>query len=499
MGRVLTNNVQVQMAKESSLGVLPGSPVWKILEPNSIKKFGADIKTVARNPISPLRQRRQSTVTDVASDVELDLDLTMHHFENVVEGFCFSTFKGTSNFSPSAVTNASPSTYTVASGGALAAGTLLYGRGFTNSANNGLQVVGSSSSSTTIKVTGTLVSETPPSNAILQVVGYRGNAGDLQINSSGNLISSSLDFTTLGLYVGQSIWVGGDASANSFFQAANRGYARVTAIAAHQLTLDKTSQSFVTDDGTSTGSGGTPRSIDIFIGRFVRNVAGNSTDYLEQSYQFELYYPNLQTPGPGDMYEYALGNYANQLGFDLPLTNKAALTVAFIGTNTPVPTTTRATNASTSLAALRTTAYNTTSNVARLRALNADESGLTTDFKSLKITLNNNVTPEKVIALLGAKYLNVGILDVNIEAELIFTNAAVINALVNNTPVSMDFAVRNSDGAITVEVPSMVFATGVRDFPINQSVLLKATATAFVDPTLSTSVGITVFGYVPAA
>ena len=36
MSRVLTNNTSLAYAIESALGVLPGSPVWHELEPNSI-------------------------------------------------------------------------------------------------------------------------------------------------------------------------------------------------------------------------------------------------------------------------------------------------------------------------------------------------------------------------------------------------------------------------------------------------------------------------------
>lgn len=499
MGRVLTNNVQLSYAIESSLGVLPGSPAWKQIEPNAIKKYGAQIKTTPREPISTIRQRRKGTLTDLDSEVEVDMDMTMEHFIDFIQGFCFSNFKGKAPFVPSAVTNASPSTYTVASGGALAAGTLLYGRGFTNAANNGLQVVGASSSSTTIKVTGSLVTETPPSNALLEVCGVRGASADLAIDSSGNLISTALDFTTLGLFVGQAIWIGGDLTANSFFNANNRGYARISVIAAHKLTLNKRSQSYTTDDGTSTGSGGTGLLIDIFFGRFCRNVAGNSGDYLETSFQFELTYPNLQTPGPGDMYEYALGNYCNSMTFELPLTSKALTTINFVGTDTGSPTTSRATNASSALAALKATAFNTSADVARLRATQVDETGLTTDFKSLKITLNNNVSGEKVVSFLGSKYINAGIFQLDIEADLIFTNAAVVAALRANTTVTMDFSVRNQDGAILVDIPSMTFTGLTRDFPVNQSVVLKSTASAFKDDTLGTSLGITVFAYAPVA
>lgn len=495
MSRVLTNSTGLAYCIEASLGVLPGSPAWKTLEPNAIKKMGADIKTVAREPISSQRQRRKGTVTDLDSSVELDADLTMEHFTDFIEGFVFANGKGGAFFRPTAVTSTG---YTVASGGALPAGTLVYARGFKTPANNGYKVVGSSSTGTEVKVSGLTAEASPPSNAILEVCGVRGGAGDFEIDSDGNLISTTLDFTTLGLTPGQAIYVGGQSTANQFFNTANKGFARARVIAANKITLDKKSTVFVADDGTSTGSGGSDKSIDILFGRFVRNVSVVDADYLERSYQFEATYEDLISVGT-DGYEYAKGNYANQLDFDLPITNKATMTFAFVGTDTPIPTSTRATNAASAKAPLRTTAFNTSADVARLRITKYDETGLTTDFKSLKLTINNNVSPEKVIGVLGARYLNTGIFDIAVEADVLFTNADVVTAVRNNETVTMDFSVRNDDGAIFVDIPSMTLGSGAKDFPVNQTVSLKTTAQAFLDNTFGTSIGVSTFPYVPAA
>lgn len=494
MGRVLTNNTGLSYAIEGSLGVAPTSG-WKKLEPNNIRKYGAEIKTVSREPISNLRQRRKGTVVDLDSGVEFEADYTMEHLTDFIEGFCFAQFNGLrSTFRPTAVTTTA---YTVAASGDLAQNTLVYARGFAVSGNNGLHVVSASATGTSLKAAGLATESSPPANAIVEVCGFRGTAGDLEINSSGNLISTTLDFTTLGLTVGQAIWIGGDSS-HRFFQTANRGYARITAIAAHTLTLDKKSAVFVTDDGTTTGSGGTDVAIDIFFGRFARNVAVDDADFIERSIHFELSYPDLDNPS-GDMYEYAAGNFCNTLEFNLPLANKATLALGFIGTDAQPPTDTRVSGVSSALVPLRTTALNTSADIARLRITEVDETGLTTDFKSLKLTLNNQVSPEKTLANLGATYMNTGNFLVDIEADLLFTNADVATAIRNNDTVSMDFAVRNDDGAMFVDIASMTLGDGSRDFPVNESVKIKVKGEAFQDTTLGTSIGISLFPYVPAS
>lgn len=487
MGRVLSNNIQLSYAAESAIGVQPTSG-WKKLEPNSITKYGADIKTVERTPISSTRQRKKGTIVDLDSAVEFDADYTMEQITDFLEAFAFASAYGTAPFRPTAVTSTG---YTVASGGALPQNYLIYAQGFATAANNGLKVVGASSTGTEIKTSGLTAEASPPASVLLEIAGVQGASGDLTIDSSGNLNSTALDFTTLNLSVGQTIWIGGETTGTKFATAADRGYARISAITATKLTLNKKSQAFTTDNGSG-------KTIQLFFGRFIKNVAVSDAKYIERSYHFELVYPNLQ-PVSGDMYEYAQGNFANTLAFDLPLSNKAGLSIGFVGTDTPAPTTSRATGASSALSAIRTTALNTTSDIARLRVTQTDETGLTTDFKSLKLTLNNNVTPEKVLSTLGARYMNTGIFEVNIEADLLFTNSGVADAIRANTTLTMDFVVRNDNGALHVDIPSLTLGGGAREFPINESVRIKTTAVAFGDATLGTSIGLSLFPYAPAS
>lgn len=488
MGRVLTNDTGLAYAKETSLGVLPGSPSWKILEPNEISQFGSTITTVARSPISRFRQRRKGTITDLDSAVNFSADLTMEHLRDFIPAWCFSVFKGPLVFSPTAVTTG-PNAYTVASSGALTAGTLVKAQGFINVANNGLKVVDSGSTGTSIRVTSSTVAETAPANAQLSVCGVQGATGDIGINADGNLTSSALDFTTLGLTIGQALWIGGSVTAHQFSNAANTGFVRVRAVTANLLTLDKRPNAFVTDSGSG-------KTIHLFFGQFVRNVERGSADYEATSFTVEAAYPNLGNPS-GDEYEYAVGNYMNTLTLALPLTDKGGMTVEMVGTDTAVPTPTRATNASTAIAPLRVGAFNTSADFLRLRLQNADESGVSTYFKELTLTLNNNVNPEKVIGQLGALYMNAGNFEVNLQGQLLFTNSDVVSAIRQNRTMTADFALRNEDGGIMVDLPALTFGDGSKDFTVNESLKINITGESFGHPTLNTSVGFTFFPHLP--
>lgn len=329
-------------------------------------------------------------------------------------------------------------------------------------------------------------------NATLELAGYRGVASDLRIDSSGNLTSEvgGIDFTTLGLMAGQTIWIGGVDTANSFATTNDRGFARIVTVAAHKLTLDKKSATFATDTGTG-------KLIHIYFGQFVRNVAVDDADYLERTYQFEAAFPGL---GSADetRYQYAPGNECDQITFNMPLTNKAEITVGFIGVDTEPYTSTRKTNAANAREPVGTSAFNTATDFVRLRVTEVDEEGLTTDFKSIKVTLNNNANPEKVLGRLGARYINVGIFQVDIAATILFTSSDVPDAIRANDTVTMEWALRNDDGGIFVDIPSLTLGDGKQDFPVNQSVTMNLSGIAFKDVTLGTSLGVSLFPYLPA-
>jgi len=511
MARVLTNNVSLQYAIEDSIGVLPGSPLWKLTEPNNISAYGASITTVARRPISRERGRKKGTVTNLESAVEFDADLTMESAADFAEGFVFAEFanvefdlKASSGTVPPPATTG-PDAFTIDGASTLLAGkmvwvtgqgrTLVYAKGYTNAANNGIHELAADvgGTDTSVQVTSSLVAETPSTNASLQVCGIRVSDADLTLTVSGStatLVSSAdiADWSTLGILPGQFILIGSPNGSggvqNALGTAAGSaddtyGYARVTSISGATLNLDKLDSTILgTADNSSDGVA------DILFGRFLRNVAvtADSDDerFLERTYQFEAVYPDLGGIGT-DEYEYAVGNFANELTLNLPLTDKATVTFGFIGTNADDITQTRKTGASSGTDPLRTTAINTSSDIV---SLTTDVVSLVSDvcFKSLTVTIRNNVSPENCLGTLGASFVNAGLFEVNLEGQMLFTNKEIVNAVKNNTTVTFAAILSNDDGALALDLPSLTFGGGDREYPVDQSVLVNITGEAFNDP-----------------
>lgn len=518
MARVSTTKTGISYAIESALGVIPTAD-WRKLEPNTFSRFGANVTTTARTPISLQRDRRKGTITDQDSGVEIEGDLTLSHIRDFTEGFAMADATNSDLILKVTAVNATNS-FTLASAlTATQAGktistakvaSLFYLRGV-NSANGGLRSLNTqpAAASANLMLGSDSSAQTNLRNAQAEIAGVRGLANQRAFTwdwdpatltaTLRNAATGTFNWNALGLSVGQYIHIGsldGTTVTNAFRNVSSNdmyGLARIKSVNGLNLVCDKVDPKLQFDHTMQILT-----TVDILFGQFIRTVSIADAAFLEQSYSFEQILPDLGGIGT-DMYEYSRGNYCNQMSFNIPLADKATVTFGFEGTTTDRPTRTRAGGAANALTPLATAPFNTSADIARLRLDNIDNSGLSTDFKSLTLTLNNNVSGEKKLGTLGPAFMNIGLLNVDIEAQLIFTEAAVVEAIRCNTTVTMDFALSNSDGGLIVDIPNLTLAGGEKEYPENESVLLNTTAQAFLDENSNYpySIGISLFPHLP--
>jgi hypothetical protein len=208
------------------------------------------------------------------------------------------------------------SVLTAAWSGTVAVGHLVYVEGATNSANNGVHRCTTASATVPRFIASTFTNESaPPAACKAMVVGFRGAAGDITAAANG-LASTLLDFTTLGLTVGQAIKIGNaDVAGESFATAALNGWAVIDVIAANALTLSNLPTGWTTDAGTA-------KTISVWFGDFLKN--GTLTDATRVSLTIEKGFLGQATP----TYLAQPGNTVDQLTFSFKHKDKIRVTAA---------------------------------------------------------------------------------------------------------------------------------------------------------------------------
>jgi hypothetical protein len=487
--KIDSNITGLRYTPEASLGVLPGSPVWTPLEPNGYGDFGGQLTTMAREPISPSRQRKKGVVTDLDASAGFSTDLTQDNLTELLAGFMFAAWRLKARFGGSGgitAVDGSTEEYQAASGlDAFAVGDLLLASGFTNDANNGLKRV-TSVTATDLGVAQDLVAETPPAAATLKLVGRRAGTGDLNVVVTGGvpaITSTALDFTDLGLIPGEWVYIGGDSAGTAFATAGNNGFARVKAVAAHALTLEKS-------DGTMANETGTGLTVELYVGDVLKNEADPAL-IVRKSLQFER---SLGDAG----YEYIVGAVPSTVQFNVATADKITVDVAYVGTDhEQAPVTARKSGTFPVLAS--GDAFNTSSDFSRLRMALSDGTRLFAYLTELSLTVDNNLSPNKAVSVLGAFDVTAGMFAVSGSLTAYFSDIAAVQAVRSNADVTLDFAVVKNNAGLLVDVPLVALGDGRLNVEKDSPITIPLTADAAAHPTYNHTLLIDRFDYLPDA
>ncbi len=140
--KIDSNVTGLRFAEEQSIGVLPATPVWYPLEPNSYNDFGGQIKTVARNPINQGRQRQKGTTVDLDASGGFNTDLTQTNLQRLLQGFFFADARRKGEADVVSVDGTAEGYHTLTTTG-FYAGSLIFADGHDNVENDGLKTVAS--------------------------------------------------------------------------------------------------------------------------------------------------------------------------------------------------------------------------------------------------------------------------------------------------------------------------------------------------------------------
>lgn len=372
-------------------------------------------------------------------------------------------------------------------------GDLVWTTDFTESDTNGLLSV-LSVADNVVTFNETLTADAAPAAAsTMTTVGLSAVAGDIDVDDSGDYAtytSSTMQFDTFGLVPGEWIFVGGDLAAEAFSASENNGFKRIRSISGTALVVDKSTSAMTTEPSTT-------ETIKMYFGRVLKNES-DPVLQVRRTYQLERQLGAPDDALPAEIQaEYLEGSVSSELTFNFATADKITVDLAFVAIdNTQIdgPTSLKA-GARPSL--VSGDAFNTSSDFSRLKlhVLSTTDESVTALFAFLTeftINVNNNLTPNKAISVLGAFDVTAGNFTVDGSLTAYFANVTALQSVRNNDDVTLDFSiVKGSSGfksGISVDVPLTALGDGrldvEQDAPITLPLDLPAAADRNFDHTL---------------
>ncbi|ALQ51920.1 phage tail tube protein [Nitrosomonas ureae] len=504
VNKIDSNITGLRIAEEESINVLPVTPNWVPAEPNDYGDIGSKITTLVRNPITDGRQRKKGVVTDLEASASFGSDFTQTNFQELLKGVFYANYRTKAERTdiPSVTVQAGDDTYELASTTGFLVGSLVFGSKFTNASNSGLHRVTAVDPDVSIAVAETLTTEaSPPADSKLVVVGHQFASGDITVDVSGSLpklVSAAFDMSTLGLTVGEWIYIGGDEEAQNPLNAVNSGFKRIRLIDPDFLELDKSDSTMVTDAGTS-------KTVRIYFGRKLQNETG--VNIVRKTYQLELSLGAPDTAQPSQIQAlYMKGCLADKLDISIGTATKITNNISFIATDSETRASTVGLKSGNRPTLEDSDAYNTSSDVKRIKMAkvsNTDEAAAKffSFVTDLNLSISNNHKPAKAVGVLGAFDISAGTFAVTGDVTAYFTDIEAINSIRNNEDITIDAIVVKDNAGFAIDLPLISLGGGNPNIQLDEAVKLPLTmdaaTAASISPDLDYTASITFFDYLP--
>jgi len=444
-----TNRVAVGIVEEVTQGTTPATPAWKGLRITSAPDLAVNPETVVSDEIAADGNVSDLPLVGISAGGSLNHEVSFEALDLIYEGAMRnawvdnSTRKGTGQITDITLTNNVNMTDT---NDTYQQGDIVLMSGWPTAGNNGNFVLEATTDNDTLVITG-LSNETAVAATQVRRIGHQGTAGDIDAVAGGTngLTSTTLDFTTLGLAVGEWIKIGGVGASFRFATEANNGYCRISAIAANALDFDIVPTGWATEANTT-------ETIKLWFGSRVTNGITKKFYSIEEQFQD-------QAP----TYQYFRGQMVD--GLTLSLNAKAIVTAeaTFLGLSGEITETRFA--GSTDEAAPTNDVLNTSSNVGQILENGVAISGSNYVLANT-ISIANNLREQPAIGTLGAVGIGQGEFTLTGTLNTYFDDKTMVEKVINNTESAYNIVL--ADGAnhsMLVDIPRLKFSSGFPEVP----------------------------------
>lgn len=505
--KIDSNVSSTRLSEELSFKGADPSAVWLPLEINNYTDAAGKFTKVARSPIDSDRQRKKGVTVDLDAMFGYTSDWTHYNTQTLLQGAFFSDFRQKTFFGGAGqiVSVNGSNQFTAASGlTTFAVGDLVVLRNGTQAAGNSNRVLRVTVViGTALTTAETIFAETLPTNAKLVKVGVRTTAGDLDIDASGvlpKLTSTTLNFVTLGIVPGEHVWIGGDAALTFFpTNPVNNCLARVRAVTATALTLDKTSKGAMI---TEAQAGST---IELYVGRVLKNE--QIALIKRRTYQIERQLGASDDASPSQIQsEYFTGAIINELTFNFNTASILTYDMKFVAADQELRSGVTGVKAGTRPAMENADAQNTSSDLKRVRLAKvvAGSSAPTPLFgfvPSLTLNITNGIQPLKALTTLGSFEASAGDFVVTGSCEGYFSDIATIDAIRSNSTCTLDIMSFKNNQGMVIDLPLVTLGDGSvkleKDKPAMTPLTLECASGEEVDAALDHTCMIILFDGLP--
>ena len=492
-----SNATSVSVAEEETYKKLPTTPAWYQYQPFEMGDIGGEPTIVAPSPFREDQSMDFGRKVDVTASGSFQTYVNGGNIVRLLQGYFVSdiveqTTTRPLNSAGAAMSAVTTSRITLASlGDDFVAGDIIMIFGATGaaSANNGrVGVVTGTPTATSVTVSGTpfVAATTGLAGAGIQRVGYQFGSGTLSMAVSGTESSlvgtGAVDFTTHRLVVGQSIYIGADATATQFGTGLS-GYCRVISIAAKKLVFDNPSFTPATNAGTG-------KTIQVFFPSVMRNVQTEASR-KRRSYQIERTMGEGQSRGTTQA-QYVTGAAPSGVSLSFPLANLISANFNYMPARPEYEAS--AIRAGTRYPAISYTDYfNTTSDLVLGRLSEVGEALVPTDFFGLvsefSLEQSNNVTQNKAQGIEGAAAVSYGDFTVNGSVTAYFKHVDALQAIIGNRRAKYHCYYGHNRHGFSIDLPLVSLSGGVPQFSKNNPITVSLSLSAAKSDTIGTGFG----------
>lgn len=459
--KIDSSAVALYYAKEQSINKLPETPVWQQLEPSEINDIGGETTQTARTIIRPDRQNSRGAITDLTASAGFKQEISQNNATELLQGFLFADAREIFKTKPlvggkKATVTASENTYTVSADVTVKnvlTGSLVKAKGFKANVNNGVKEVETVSEQVlTITAEGGVIAETVGDGS-LEVVGYR--AKGLALKTDGYIRFELTGANTIGLSVGQWVFVGGDTNA---FTTNGTFFARISSILEGELVIDLTigNASKLVDETADC---------DLYFGTFIRNE-DDVAKIKRTTYTIEESLGYADEERTQAQASYVSGCVPNELTINLEQGALSSMEFGFTGCK--FYTRKGSLMEGTRLPAWNEKGYNNANEVyASVLSVHSTDTTNTIPeplfayMSNANISINNNASENKAVGVLGNFDVSAGKFDLEISPEVYFVDVDTIKAMQENKDCALQVIVSRDNEGMVFDVPMIGLGSSI--------------------------------------